>query len=108
MLGLDVNVDIDIKKVKYPIYFEGQNKCVHCGGQGTLTFVDKFGKETNKEINAFDHIICTKCNRLYSIQWDRVDNAKMRATAVNPSIALDLKNMFNIGNIRSDGDMNLN
>ena len=108
MLGLDVNIDIDIKKVKYPIYFEGQNRCVHCGGQGTLTFVDKFGKETNKEINAFDHIKCTRCNRIYSIEWNRTDNAHMKATAVNPSIGTDLKNMFNLNTIRSDGDMNLN
>ena len=61
MLGLGIDVDIDVKKVKFPIHFENKNICVHCGGQGTLIFVDKFGRESNKDIHAFDHIKCTKC-----------------------------------------------
>lgn len=108
MLGIDVKLDIDVKKVNMPVYFPGKNVCTHCGATDSLLFVDKFGRESRKEINAFDHIICKKCNRLYSIRWDSDNNGNMVPSAVNPSISRDLNNLFNINSIKNNGDKILN
>ena len=34
MLG--INVNIEVKDIVYPIYFDGINQCVHCGSKDTL------------------------------------------------------------------------
>ena len=44
MLNLGFNVDINVKKVELPFYFDRRNECVSCGGKNTLEFVDKFGR----------------------------------------------------------------
>lgn len=96
MLNLGLNVNIDVKKVKMPIYFEHKNQCVHCGAENSLIFIDKFGRESRAEINAFDHIKCRKCGRIYSILWQKDgDNGKMFPSAVNPSIGRDFTNIVN-------------
>ena len=106
MLGLPIDVDIDVKKVHIPFHFEQKNECVHCGAKGALAFVDAFGRTTNKEINAFDHIKCTKCGRIYSIEWkpnaDK-DPDKMYPSAVDPSIIKDFSNMVSKSKLRETG-----
>jgi hypothetical protein len=87
MLNLGMRVKVDINKKLYPVYFDKKNICVHCGGQGTLKFVDKFGTETRDEVYPFDHIKCTKCGRLYSIMWKKdTDNNVMYPVATDLSI----------------------
>jgi hypothetical protein len=109
MLGLNVKLDVDVKKVTLPFTFVGKNRCVHCGGENCLEFVDKFGNRSKKEINAFDHIICNKCKRFYSIRWTNEEGStNMVPSAVNPSITRDLTNLFNIKEIRANGDKTLN
>lgn len=105
LLNIATNVDIDVKKVQYPVTFEKRNICVHCGGVGTLKFVDAFGRETRKEIAAFEHIKCTKCGRVYSIDWKRdpVNVNKMYPVAVDPSIGQQFDNFLNRKEIKSDG-----
>jgi ribosomal protein L37E len=96
MLNLGLDVDINIKKVKMPFHFDRKNQCVHCGAQDSLVFIDKFGRESKAEINAFDHIKCSKCGRVYSIFWNKdEENGKMYPSAVNPSIARDFSNIVN-------------
>lgn len=96
MLNLGLNVDIDVKKVELPFYFDRKNECVSCGAKNTLTFVDKFGRESKHEIRAFDHIYCKKCGRVYSILWKQEPgSSKMYPSAVDPSISRDFMNMVN-------------
>lgn len=108
MLNLGINVDVDIKKVELPFYFDRRNECVHCGGKNTLVFIDKFGRESRQEIRAFDHIKCSKCGRIYSILWkqDPDNHNKMYPSAVNPSITRDFTNMIN-SDIRYKGNKEL-
>ena len=110
MLGLGFDVEIDIKKVHIPFHFKQKNECVHCGAKGMLTFVDIFGRAANKEINAFDHIKCANCGRMYSIQWEpdfSKDPSKMYPSAVDPNVIKDFKNLISISNIRQKGEKNL-
>lgn len=96
MLGLPYEVDIDIKKIKYPISFD-HNECVHCGSKGTLLFVDIFGNKSTKEIYPFDHMICTKCNRKYSLKWERVEGSRrMKPRPVTPDLKQDFLNTTKI------------
>lgn len=92
MLNLGVTVDLDVKKVKTPLHFVGKNLCVHCGST-SLIFIDKWGRETRKEVNAFDHIKCRSCGRVYSILWEKDENNNVVASAVSPSIIRDFKNI---------------
>lgn len=96
MLNLKFSIKAELQSIRYPIQFNGRNICVHCGAEGSLTFVDAFGKETNKEIHAFDHLKCKNCGRNYSILWqtDPVNN-KMFPTAVAPSIKQEFLNIVN-------------
>jgi hypothetical protein len=91
MLNLGFDIDVDIKKVHCPFHFEKVNECVHCGGKDTLIFIDKFGHQSRKEINAFDHIKCTKCGHSYSMKWEPDENGDMKPSAVE----LDIKRQFN-------------
>ena len=106
MLGLPIDVDIDVKKLHIPFYFEHRNECVHCGAKDTLKFVDILGRETTKEINAFDHIKCIACGRTYSISWspdESKDPGKLYPSAVDPSIKSDFQNMVSAYRIKSKG-----
>lgn len=105
MLNLGLDIDIDVKKVHFPIHFEHKNICVHCGDTGSLIFVDKFGRESSQEINAFDHIKCKSCGRIYSILWERKDSGsdKMYPSAIDPSIKREFKNLINGSEIKRAG-----
>ena len=103
MLNLGVSIDLNVKKVEIPFYFEKKNECVSCGGKNTLVFVDKFGRESKHEIRAFDHIYCKNCGRVYSILWKQDPNSKkMYPSAIDPSISRDFMNMVN-SDIRNNG-----
>lgn len=54
--------------MKYPIYFYG-NTCIHCGSNGSLTFVDRMGKETRRPIYPICKMICKECNTEYFVKW---------------------------------------
>ena len=97
MLNLNTNLSVDIKHVTFPIYFRHKNTCLHCGENGTLVFVDKFGNESTKEISAFEHIRCTKCGRIYSIKWEPDENNDKvyRPSAVEFNIKQDFMNLVN-------------
>lgn len=87
-LGMDIQFDVDV--IQYPIKFFKGNICIHCGSEGTLKCIDSFGRETKKgnEIYPFEHIKCTNCNRIYSIEWkeDMENPTQMRPIAVDPSV----------------------
>lgn len=106
MLNIGINdININISKTQYPVYFEKKNICVHCGAENSLIFVDKFGKETNQEIHPFDHIKCRKCGSIYSILWQRdKNNGKMFPIPVDPNLKLEFINILNKNNIKSDGN----
>lgn len=105
MLNIGINLKVDVNQVQYPVYFEKKNICTHCGAEGELVFVDKFGKETKKEIHPFDHIKCRKCGRPYSILWQRdEDNNKMFPTAVDPSLKQEFINLLSTKILKSNGE----
>lgn len=94
MLDLNFNISLDVKRIKQPIHFEKKNCCVHCGANGSLVFVNKFNKESDKEIHPFNHIKCRKCGHLYSIKWQpNPDNNSMYPSAVDYSIRQEFKNI---------------
>lgn len=103
MLDIKFNANVDIRKIRYPIMFEGKNICVHCGAEDSLIFVDAFGRETNNEIHPFDHLKCKKCGRNYSIYWQQDPNnsEKVFPTAVDTSLTREFINM--IGNKNRSG-----
>lgn len=97
MLNIGVKVNVDIKDVKYPVYFEGKNICAHCGAEGSLVLVDKFGNETRREIHPFDHIKCRACGRVFSIKWVKdPTNNKLIPCAVSPCIKQEFVNFINL------------
>ena len=93
MLGLNT-ITVDIKKIKYPIYFEHRNICSHCGTEGSLVFVDRFGNTYTKELSVFEHIKCKNCGRIYSIRWDRNSNGDMKPSATDFSINTQFNNFL--------------
>lgn len=103
MLNLGFDIDFKIKKTRMPITFERKNVCVHCGGVGTLMFVDKFGRATSRDINAYDHIKCRQCDKIYSIKWDTNDVGTMYPSATNYSIPTQFSNFIHKGNISDNG-----
>lgn len=109
MLNFKVNVDIDINSIKYPILFNKRNICIHCGAEGSLKFVDKFGRETRQEIHPFDHIKCCSCGRKYSILWKRDEtNGKMYPVATDREIKQEFLNFIYNQDIKKNGTMNIN
>jgi ribosomal protein L37E len=108
-LSLDVNLDVDIKHARFPVYFKHKNTCIHCGADGQLVFVDKFGRETTKELTAFEHIKCRACGRIYSMRWepDENDASVYRPSAVEFNVKKDLENLID-PNIRHRGDRSFN
>jgi hypothetical protein len=108
MFNIGVDVNLNVKDVVYPIYFDKKNICVHCGAEGALMFVDKFGNKTRKEIHAFDHLECTRCGRIYSIKWQVDDNTqRMYPTAVDPSIKQEFFNLIQINKLKEKADKNI-
>ena len=104
MLNLGVDINIDISNPRLPLHFENRNTCVHCGADNSLEFIDKFGRLTNKEINAFDHIKCKKCGRIYSILWEPKEGSdKMYPSAVEFNIGKQFNNLMDRKNIKYNG-----
>jgi len=108
MFNLGMNIQFHVDKIQYPVKFSKGNVCVHCGSENTLKCVDIFGNQTNEgnEIYPFEHIVCTKCKRVYSIEWRQDENepGKLNPIPVDPSIkqqflnslALDKENRVKI------------
>ena len=91
MLGINVNVEI--RGIHYPIYFDRVNECVHCGAKGSLNMVDIFNREAREEIHPFDHIKCKVCGRDYSIKWTKdPETGKLYPCAVDPNIVRHFAN----------------
>lgn len=107
MLGINVNINADIRvgNYHYPIKFNNQNICVHCGSENEMRFVDKFGKDSSHlDLYPVQHIRCTHCGRNYGIQWDPQDNGSMLPTAVEPSISNMFKNLIAEKAIKAIGE----
>lgn len=108
MLGIKVNLDVDVKKVSSPIYFQHRNECVRCGGRGSLIFVDRFGRECSREVNVLEHIKCKKCGKIFSILWEPKDGTnKMMPSAVDASVSTDFINMVNHLSLKNKGENSL-
>lgn len=103
MLNINVNVDIKASKPKIPIKMIGVNKCLHCGGEGTLQKVNIFGKAEKQEIYPLDHIKCSACGQEYSIEWRRNDDGEIIPIPTNPSIKQEIVNTMGYLKIRRDG-----
>lgn len=93
MLGLNYDVEIDIKSPTFPVYFKNKNICIHCGAHA-LSFVNVFGRTTSNKnsIDPFEHIKCMKCGRVYSILWEPGDDGEMKPTAVEHNIQREFSN----------------
>jgi hypothetical protein len=88
-------LDIDIKEIQYPFYFERKNICVSCGAEGSLKFINIFGKESTHEVHPFESLKCSRCGASYSIKWDRdKETDKLYPSAVDKKITTDFLNMF--------------
>lgn len=96
MLGLNVEVELDVKKAKFPVYFKNKNICVHCGANGSLMFINILGKPSKADsIEAFDHMKCSACGRVYSILWEPDDEGNMKPSAVEYNIGREFSNFVN-------------
>jgi hypothetical protein len=94
-LGVNLNIDVDLKEVHFPVYFERKNICVSCGESGCLKFINIFGKESSHEVHPFEHIKCSKCGAIYSIKWDKdQETEKLYPSAVDRSMYRDFLNNF--------------
>lgn len=108
MLGINVNLSVDVKKVTSPIYFQHKNECVRCGAKGKLVFIDRFGRECTREINALEHIKCKNCGKLFSIIWEPKEGTdKMMPSAIDTSIATDFMNLLNYNKIKNNAENKL-
>ena len=96
MINLGMKISFDVDKIQYPIKFTKGNVCIHCGKESTLKCVDSFGRETKRgnEIYPLEHIRCSYCNRIYSIEWreDPDRPGEMRPIPVDPSVAQQFLN----------------
>lgn len=107
MLGINVNLSVNVKKVSSPFYFQHRNECVRCGAKGKLVFVDKFGRECSREINALEHIKCKNCGKIFSILWEPKEGTdKMMPSAIDSSVSTDFINLLNYNNIKKNGENN--
>lgn len=109
MLGINFNVDINVKKVSSPFYFQHKNECTRCGAKGQLIFVDRFGRECSREVNALEHIKCRACGKVYSILWEPKENDsdKLYPSAVDTSVAIDFKNLVSHSSIKKNANNEL-
>ena len=103
-LSAKLNLTAEVKKTTYPITFDRKNVCVHCGAEGSLIFVDKFGRETNKEIHPFDHMKCRNCGRNYSILWKRdEETGKVYPSAVGMELKQEFLNLLQYKEFKENG-----
>lgn len=95
MLKITTNVPRS-GKPEIPIFYNRKNKCINCGAEGSLAFIDRYGKEARGEYKPFDHIVCKHCGEEYNIFWQKTeDSAKMYPSAVDSSTASNFTNMVN-------------
>ena len=105
MLGIDLTLSVDVKKVTSPIYFQHKYECTRCGAKGQLIFIDRFGRECSREINALEHIKCRSCGKLFSILWEPKEGTdKMMPSAIDTSVSTDFMNLINYGKIKNNGE----
>lgn len=105
MLGIDMNIKVDVKRVTSPIYFRHKNECVRCGAKGTLIFIDRFGRECSREVNALEHIKCKNCGKLYSILWEPKDDTnKLMPSAIDTSVSIDFLNLVKFNKLKELGE----
>lgn len=100
MLNIDVNVQV--RKVRYPVIFDN-NTCTKCGAQGTLGFVDIFGKDAKQEIHPLERIQCKKCGAKYGIQWNKEPDGKMIPTPTDYDVVSMFNNLINHKKIKTNG-----
>ena len=94
MIKPTVELNVDFKEVHYPIYFERKNICVSCGAEGSLKFINIFGKEASHEIHPFESLKCSRCGAVYSIKWIKGNDEKLYPSAVDKNIVRDFLNNF--------------
>ena len=94
MIKPTVDLNIDLKEVHYPFYFERKNICVSCGAEKSLIFVNIFGKEASHEVHPFEYLKCSRCGAVYSIKWSKGQDEKLYPSAVDKSITRDFLNNF--------------
>ena len=105
MLGIDMNIKLDVKRITSPIYFQHRNECVRCGAKGKLVFIDRFGRECTREVNALEHIKCTNCGKLYSILWEPKEGTdKLMPSPIDTSISVDFMNLVRFNKLKKDGE----
>lgn len=92
MLGGLINIQANVEKVRVPFYFKNKNICVRCGAEGQMVFIDKFGRETTKDVYPFENLKCKVCGGLYSIRWEKGQDGKMYPSAVDPSLKQEFVN----------------
>lgn len=56
----------------YPFSFT-DGTCVHCAAPQSLTFMDKYGKETKDPIYSATGLICKSCKTKFRIHWTNID-----------------------------------
>lgn len=61
-----------MNNIIYPIRFR-KNICIHCGKEGTLLFKDKFDNTTRNPIYTVNNLICSNCNTVYFIKWEKLE-----------------------------------
>ena len=94
MIKPTVELNIDFEEVHYPIYFERKNICVSCAAEGTLKFINIFGKESSHEVHPFEYLKCSRCGAIYSIKWIKGEDGKLYPSAVDKNITRDFLNNF--------------
>ena len=95
MIKPNIDLNIEFEEVHYPFYFERKNICVSCGAEGSLKFINIFGKEATHEVHPFESLKCSRCGALYSIKWDKNKNdGKLYPSAVDKNITRDFLNNF--------------
>lgn len=94
MIKPSIELNVDVKEIQYPIYFERKNICVSCAAEGSLKFVNIFGKEASHEVHPFESLKCSRCGAIYSIKWTKGEDDKIYPTAVDRSIVRDFLNNF--------------
>ena len=94
MIKPTVDLNVELEEIHYPFYFERKNICVSCGAEGSLKFVNIFGKEAAHEVHPFESLKCSRCGAVYSIKWTKGENDKLYPSAVDKSITRDFLNNF--------------
>lgn len=106
MLGGLINVQTSVSKVTVPFYFKNKNICVRCGAEGQMVFIDKFGRETVKDVYPFENLKCKACGGVYSIKWEKGEDGKMYPSAVDPNLKQEFINAIGtVGNMVTKNKM---